>query len=56
MFYVVVVVNELCGCVPYITLTRPTRPPELSGGLKGLRAYAKCRRDSYESELGLLLL
>ncbi|KAJ0599538.1 hypothetical protein HanIR_Chr03g0105991 [Helianthus annuus] len=48
--------NERCGCVPYITLTRPTRPPKLLGGLKGLVAYAKCNRDSYESEFGLLLL
>ena len=36
------------------TLTRLTRPPDSIGGFKRLVAYAKCNRDSYESELGLL--
>ena len=48
------VVLELCGCSSLETLTRPYSSTRATGGFKGLAAYAKCSRDSYESELGLL--
>ena len=38
------------------TLTRPHSSTWESKGFKGLVAYAKCNRDSYDSELGFSFL
>jgi len=44
---------RFCGYIFYKPSQDLTRPLGGTKGFKGLITYAKCNRDSYESELGL---
>ena len=56
VFLLLFLFQRFCGyifCKPSRDLTRPLGGTK---GFKGLVAYAKCNRDSYESELAVYLV